>query len=696
MKKLFKGLGAGAVLLLAACGGGSDTPPSPFLLEPLPTASVSLFAGTLLNIDNDASGAAAGFLHPASVATDSHGNIFLADYDNHSIREITPGGAATTFAGLSRVAGAVDGTGSAARFNHPFALAIDSSDNVYVADTDNNMIRKITPVGVVTTLAGSTEGGYVDAIGAAARFRMPEGIAVDSAGVVYVSDTQNCLIRKIATNGTVSTIAGSELASFYYDAVGTAARFNFPMGLVVSGGVIYVADSNNHAIRAIASDGTVTTLAGIGTHAGYGDNPFGGGSQFWMPTSVALDPVSGDLLVADAGNHRIRRVRTADGVTTTFAGGGSSTPEDGSTASIPQAAFGLPVGVTVTTGGTVYVADYLASSLRKIINTSATTPVTSTLAGTNRNEPGGVNDGPGVTATFHSPQGMSSDSSGNLYTVENEAHVVRKITPAGVVSTVAGSNFTPGFYDNTVSYVVLFNHPTSVASAPDGTLYVTDSWNNAIRKVTPSGATTTFAGGAQGSADGAGNTSQFLQPTGIARDHNGTLYIADTGNSTIRKITAAGNVTTLAGSAGLTGAGNGNGAAARFNHPTAVAVNAAGTVFVADTGNYLIRRISASGDVTTLAGLAGTSGATDGTGSTARFGEMGYSMLADDAGNVLVPDINGLRLVRASGEVITPVSSSIDTLFGFQGLVRSIGGVAVANGKLYFSTGRFQAILSAQ
>ena len=203
---------------------------------------------------------------PQGAAVDSAGNVYIADTFNHTIRRITPGGVVTTLAGLAGNVGNADGTGSAARFNSPRGVAVDSGGTVYVGDTNNHTIRKIAPGGVVTTLAGFPgSSGTTDATGNNARFNQPRGIAVDGAGVLYVADTNNHTIRKITAGAVVTTLAGLAGTSGNTDATGNAARFNGPRGVAVdSAGTLYVADTNNNRIRQVTAAAVVTTLAGGG------------------------------------------------------------------------------------------------------------------------------------------------------------------------------------------------------------------------------------------------------------------------------------------------------------------------------------------------------------------------------------------------------------------------------------------------
>src|SRR5437868_7061651 len=415
----------------------------------------------------------------------------------------------TTFAGN---APGGDGTGSQAGFNYPYATAVDSAGNVYVADTSNHTIRKITPAGIVTTLAGlAANSGSIDGTGPDARFRDPFGVAVDSTGNVYVADTDNSTIRKITSAGVVTTLAGTAEAAGSADGTGSAAQFYYPYGLTADdAGNVYVADTDNNTIRKITSTGVVTTLAGLAGTFGSA-NGTGSAARFTYPYGVAVD-AAGTLYAADSNNQEIRKITSA-GVVTTLAGS----------------------------------TNYPAS-------------------------PGSVN-GVGRAARFNQPDGVAASKTG-IYVADTNNSTIRKITSAGLVTTLAGK---AGIYGsaNGKGGAAQFNHPSGVAGDNAGNVYVADTNNNIIRKITSTGVVTTLAGavGVQGNADGMGSAAQFNNPNGVAVDSAGNVYVADTNNSTIRKITSAGVVTTLVGMAGVPGNADGTGSAAQFNNPYGVAVD---------------------------------------------------------------------------------------------------------------------------
>ncbi|HEY5228656.1 MAG TPA: NHL repeat-containing protein [Opitutaceae bacterium] len=344
------------------------------------------YAGSGVAGSADGTGTAASFNQPFGVALDSAGNLYVADKNNHTIRVVSSGGAVTTLAGTAGALGMTDGTGSDARFNFPVAVAVSSAGDVYVADSNNNTVRKVTPKGVVTTFAGTAgTAGNLDSSTGAANLRSPYGLAVDSSGNVYVADQGNNNIRKIASAGAVSTLAGpvgvattadengAAAPVGSADGTGPAASFNQPTGIAVdSAGNVYVADTGNDTIRKVTSAGVVTTLAGSPGAVGSTDGT-GSAARFNAPSGLAVDG-SGNIYVADAGNSTIRKVTSA-GVVTTLAGlplNFANVPGTGS-----AAIFDVPEGVAVDGSGTLFISQKLGELISKgSVSTAPPPPVT--------------------------------------------------------------------------------------------------------------------------------------------------------------------------------------------------------------------------------------------------------------------------------------------------------------------------------
>ena len=365
--------------------------------------------------------------HNGSAQIDMAGNldiegvpyVYVADSANDTIRKITPAGVVTTPIGTAGIVGSLDGTGSAAQFSTPKAVAIDGAGNVYVADTSNDTIREITPAGVVITIAGAAgASGSADGTGSAAQFNAPGGVAADDAGNVYVADTGNNTIRKISPSsgsayttlsGVVTTPIGTAGIVGSLDGTGSAAQFSTPKAVAIDGaGDVYVADTGNNTIRKITPAGVVTTLAGSPGSAGSADGT-GSAALFNSPDGVAVDE-AWNVYVADTGNNTIRKI-TTDQIVTTLAGSpGSAGSADGTGST---ALFNTPKAVAVDGAGNVYVADSGNDTIRKItptVTNGVTAWVVTTLAGS----PGsaGSADGPGITAQFNNPTGLALDLGG--------------------------------------------------------------------------------------------------------------------------------------------------------------------------------------------------------------------------------------------------------------------------------------------
>ena len=637
------------LMSLAACNpsGGSSVGP----------ASLSLFAGNLDAKGNtDATGVDARFLDVRGGAFDTVGNYFVADSGNHTIRKITPAGVVSTFAGLSGYSGNVDGTGPLSRFNTPSGVATDVAGNVYVADTGNNAIRKITPAGVVSTFA---------TIGIVA----PQGVASDATGAnVYVANTGNNFILDIVAGAASTVVGAGTLSGPKAIALDKAAPYN-----------LYVADTGNSLVRSITTTGTpgiVTTLAGT----------------YNSPQGVAVNG-NGDVYVADTNTHTIRIIPKT-GTAGVFAGAGNYGSANGPP--LAQATFYNPTGVAVDSLNNVYVADKNNFAIRKIDSVNVST--FAGMAGMTTMTVSGFSDDSGAAARFNLPDGVANDSAGNLYVADTQNHTIRKITPAGLVSTFAGTPKTSG------SGGGLFSSPGGVAIDSADNLYVADTGNNIIRKMNTTGGApnvTTLAGvaGAGGYFDGAGTSALFNAPQSLTTDSAGNVYVADTGNHNIRKILPNGTVSTFAGSTASTpvsGIAEGNSSAARFNKPWGIVGDSAGYLYVTDNVNNTIRKISPTGDVSTIAGKANIPGNADG-GGVARFNSP-KGIVKDSSGNLYVSDYfnHTIRKVTPKGVVSTVTGVAGQGGFAAGALPGNIAfpqSLALVGSSLYFTMSNGVAVV---
>ncbi len=708
---------------------------------------VSTLAGTGVDGFEDATRLSAQLGYPSGVAQDSQGNIFFADTGNHRIRMFGADGLVITIAGTGTY-GLANGSGASAQFAFPSALAVGPDDNVYVADTFNHRICKLTRPAIsggawtVTNLAGTGNSGYVEGAGSVARFNFPYGLTLDASGNVYVADSLNHRIRRVTPGGAVSTYAGTGAAGAADAAAASLASFNTPQSVAILGGNLFVADTFNDRIRKIVissepSARTVSTFAGSSTGFAEGN---GTAAQFDTPSGLASDG-AGSLYVADEQNHRIRKI-TSTGEVSTVAGTGVLGLINGKS---DVARFNSPTGVLVGLDGNLVVADGQNHVLRRIVVKPITVPSSVIIGTTNADgvqvktvlDFAALGLDPSVTyyfrwksstsgatqllgqsfflydfpvvvteaasnltpnsaqlnanvdpkdgrtivtfeystdpallkpyevstlagaggAEFSNPSGVVTNTTGDVFVADRLNHRIRKITSAGVVSTFAGSGVA-GFAEGSGTSAQ-FEKPTGLAIDSSGNLYVADESNHRIRMIDPAGLVTTFAGsGIAGFAEGAAASARFLYPAGVAVDADDNVYVADSGNQRIRQIVAATEiVSTLAGT-GVAGFNDGDFSNAQFSSPQALVVGTAGTLLVADTGNHRIRVIDA-GTVTTLAG-DGSAGFLDGAGGSAQFSSpRGIALDAD--GIVFVADTGNhrVRRIATDGQVSTLAGSGI-------------------------------------
>jgi len=487
-------------------------------------AVVSTLAGTAGQAGAvDMPGANARFDKPHALAFEN-GSVFVADATAHTVRQIVVAGAVvSTLAGTAGQIGSADGTGANARLHGPRGLVADGAGHLYVADSDNNRLRKIViSTGDVTTVAGQ---GYSsqDGIGAGAGFEGPMAVSLD-AGTLFVVDGWGQMVRKVSLASTqVTTLAGAAQHEGLADGTGAAARFKRPHGITVVGGSVFVADKRNDAVRKIdIASGRVTTLAGgrSGSADGTGD-----AASFRKPWGIASDGT--DLFVSDSDNHTIRKIVIATGATTTLAGAAG---QPGSTTDVKGAAarFNQPAGLAFA-AGTLYVADSNNDTIRAI-------DVASTMVTTLAGSPGqlGSMDGMGAAARFNGPVGVAVEG-GVLYVTDQNNHTVRSVTlPGGEVATPAGSPGVSGGGDGPGSTARFFM-PAGLAGDGAGHLFIADTRNHTVRKLDV--ATTmvsTFAGTAgvgavqPGPLPGAINT-----PSGIALASDGTIVVTTTHENAI-------------------------------------------------------------------------------------------------------------------------------------------------------------------
>ncbi len=782
---------------------------------------------------------------PQDMAVDGLGNLYIADTSNNRIRRVDAAGTITTVAGDRRRGyGGDGGPAVEAQLWGPRSVAVDGLGNLYIADSANNRIRRVDAAGTITTVAGDRRRGYGGDGGPAVEAQLwgPRSVAVDGLGNLYIADSGNNRIRRVDAAGTITTVAGDRRRGYFGDGVPAAqAQLDTPWGVAVDGsGNLYIADWGNHRIRKVDAAGIITTVAGDGTRGYGGDGGPAAQAQLRYPTSVAVDG-SGNLYIADWGNHRIRRVggasappptvsltaspssiasggsatlrwsstnaasaeidqnigavatsgsrtvsptatttyritvTSADGRTATdsatvtvtappptvsltaspssIASGGSATLRWSST-NAASAEIDQNIGAVATSGSrtvsptatttyriTVTSADgrtatdsatvtvtappptvsltaspssiasggsatlrwsstnaasaeidqnigAVATSGSRTVSPTATTTyritvtsadgrtatdsatvtvtappptpagrgIITTVAG-----PGDFGDGgPAAAALLRGPRSVALDEAGNLYIADLGNHRIRRVDAAGTIATVAGTGEQGYSGDGGPATQAQLDFPEGVALDEAGNLYIADTWNHRIRKVDAAGVITTVAGDGTfgyGGDGGPATQAQLSQPDDVALDEAGNLYITDHGNNRIRRVDAAGTITTVAGG-GRPAASLGDGGPAtqaRLASPEGVALDEAGNLYIADLGNHRIRRVDAAGTIATVAGTGEPGYSGDGGPATQAQLHSPFGVALDAAGNLYIADTqyNRIRRVDAAGTIAT-------------------------------------------
>ena len=584
---------------------------------------------------------------PQAVTADGTGGFYFSSSSHNRVYRVTSDGTLIVIAGNGTSGFSGDGgPASSAQLRYPHGVVVDGLGNVFIADTNNNRIRMVTPDGVIQTVAGMGIYGFSGDGGPAlsARLAAPRGLAVDQAGTLYVADTNNANVRMLKPGGNIKTIAGTGTAGSSGDGgPATSAQLNFPVSVAIdTAGDLFIADRYNNRIRKVTPDGVISTLI----------DP----TIILDPRGVKVDS-SGNVLVADTGHQRILMM-TPDGSITTVAGSTSGFGGDGGPALSAQ--LGLPVEIAVDLAGNIFIADRGNYRVRQV-NAAR---IMTTVAGR------GDDGVPASSAQLNSAIFLSADGAGNLFITDADSQRVRKVTPGGIIVTVAGDGAAGFAGDGGPATAAHLKYPEAAAVDSAGNLFIADSRNQRIRKVTQNGIITTIAGnGTQGlRGDGGPATSaQLNYPWSVAVDSAGNVFVADSNNNAIRKIDINGIISTLAGngSRGFSGDG-GPATSAQLASPYGLAVDAADNLFISDSGNNCVRKVTPDGTINTIAGngLAGSGG--DGGPATSAQLSFPNNLTVDQAGNVFVADTGNerIRKITPDGFISTVAGNGI---YGYGG-----------------------------
>jgi sugar lactone lactonase YvrE len=618
----------------------------------------------------------------AGVVADSLGNVYVADPNNHMVFKISDG----TF---SIVAGTGvegyfgdGGPATAARLDFPDALALSPSGELYIADGNNSVIRKVDKTGKITTVVGNGVAAYSGDGGQAvnASLNFPEGITFDSSGDLFIADSGNVVIRKVDTSGVITTLpittvpANSGLCS--------------PEDVVDGpSGNLYIADTCRDQIFKLDSGGNLTVVAGNGSPGYSGDGGPALNASLSLPITITFDP-AGNLYIADQGNNVTRKVNTTGTITTVVGNSGPGFSGDGGSGLL--ASLAQPGALIFDPFGNLDIADMANERIRRVAPSGTIT----TIAGNGKFEYAG-DGGPATSASLDSPVGTTVDPAGNLFAADIANHVVRKIDPAGLISTYAGTGVLAPTYTGdggpAISASLVF--PDDVKADGAGNVYVSEGGR--VHKISPSGVITTLLGGPSNS--GAFSLSN-IENDGLSRDlrialdSQGDVYISDPDNFRVLKLDTTGALTVVAGigKAGFSGDG-GPATLASLGIVRDVAIDLAGNLYIADQGNGRVRRVDPTGVITTVAGNGSTTVSGDGGAATSAGLPGPFALTVDGVGNLFIGSAGRVRKVDASGTITTIagggfIGPTVDGIPATNAAFTNVQGLAFdAAGNLYLT-----------
>jgi uncharacterized protein (TIGR03437 family) len=586
---------------------------------------------------------------PYGIAVDLAGYLYIADLNNSRVRRVSPDGTINTYAGSGGQGSTGDGgPATSAQMLTPRNVAVDAAGNLYISEFGGHRVRKVTPDGRIATAAGTGIAGFGGDGGSAtiAQLAFPAGLSLDRQGNLYIADSQNQRIRKLLTGGQISTVLGGatgitlltpiavtlDLAGdiFVADATAVVHEFTAAGGWINAAGTgaagfsgdggpansaqltqpldlsadlngnLYIADQNR--VREVNSQAIIRTVAGDDYQHAIGDGASATAAELYLPSGVGLDS-AGNLYIADTGTNRVRQVAPS-GTISTAAGTGAALPGGEATPATTTPLM-TPMGVGVDPFGNLLIVETGAHRIREVAADGRIRTIVGTgVAGM------GPESLPPTQTQLRAPRGVCLDRAGNLYVVDTANHRVLRVPPAGVVTTAAGNGAPGAAGDGGSARLAQLNQPSACTVDTAGDLYIADTYNHRIRKVDTTGMIDTVAGvGVAGSGgdEGPATAASLNAPRGVAADDNGNIYISDTGNNSIRQVTPDGVIHTIGGTGTLGFAGDGGPAlSAWMDTPGGILLDGSGDLYFADTGNNRVRRLTPTGVVTVPVVIAPT------------------------------------------------------------------------------------------
>lgn len=589
----------------------------------------------------------ARFFNPQGLALDAAGNLYVADKFNNRIRKITPDGIITTVAGSDGSGFAGDGDkATSALLNLPQAIALDAQNNLYIADEGNHCVRKVNgQTGIITTLAGVDTAGFSGdgSLAFLAKLNSPVGVAVDGQ-YIYIADKGNYRVRRVnLSSNVITTYAGNGTSGYSGDGgPATSATLNIGSVNIDNAGNVYFINGN--ALRKVtAGSGTISTVAGSAGAGFSGDGGNAFAALFNTLSAFCFDNAN-NIFIADLGNYRIRKVLSATGVVNTVAGNGHKRfGGDGGKAQ--EAILASPTSVSTDLAGNIYFIDFDNARIRKI---TASSKIISTVAG--NGVLGFSGDGGPATQASLSCSGLDVDTAGNIYIADRDNQRIRKVDgKTGIITTIAGE--TMGFNgDGGPASKASFKNPTDVAVDLGGVIYIADNGNSRIRAIRSDGSITTIAGDGSNSFSGDGGSPLLAglgDPQAVTVDNKGNVYITTPSFNRVRKISVDNNlINTIAGgdSAGYWG-DEGLAYKAGLTDPRSAEVDKSGNVFIADYGNFCVRKINAEdGIISTVSGIGVPGFSGDGGPSRLAKFNSPFDLAFDTAGTMYISDPGNYRI----------------------------------------------------